>query len=218
MTRFEAIDSVVFDWGGVLVGLRQERCVKAFGRLGCTGAARMLSSYGPTDLFNRLEIGSADPSELCEYVRRTGAEHAGDEEIFEAMRTFVDPIPCAKLRAIRALRRAGIATYALSNTNAIVTPRIVECFLRAEGGSAADYFDRMFLSYEMHLLKPDPAIFHRMTIQSGLKPARTFFIDDNGGNIDAARKLGFQVYMPSAEEDFTPLLYEIARQNEKRHE
>jgi len=51
-------------------------------------------------------------------------------------------------------------------------------------------FDRHFLSYEMGLLKPDPAFFHHMLQALAIPPADCIFIDDRAENVDAARGLG----------------------------
>lgn len=215
---FEEIDSVVFDWGGVLVGLQPRRCAAAFREIGFTEAEKMLSQYGPTDLFNRLEIGAIGTHEFCDAIRALAGCEPSDEAIVEALCCFVDEIPPSRLRAVKALRDTGVNTYALSNTNPIVTPYIVDVLFHADGLTARDYFVRMFLSYEMGLLKPDPAIFRRMIAQSGMTPARTLFIDDNARNVDAAHGLGFQVYMPAGDEDCTPLLIEIVNERMKHHE
>ncbi len=47
----------------------------------------------------------------------------------------------------------------LSNNNEFVFPYIKETLFRADGLALEDYFDKCYLSYEMHELKPSPAIF-----------------------------------------------------------
>ncbi len=130
-------------------------------------------------------------------------------QIRKAYLAFIGTIPVAKLRAIRALREAGKRTFALSNTNEIVMPHIRERLFTADGLRMEDYFEKAYLSYEMKLLKPDPAIFRAMTADAGMEPERTLFIDDGPRNVETARELGFQVYKPEPEEDFTPMLREL---------
>ena len=69
-----------------------------------------------------------------------------------------------------------------------------------------EYFDKVYLSYQMKALKPSPAIFQQMIADSGMKPEESLFIDDSPRNIEAAHALGFQVYLPAQNEDFAPLL------------
>lgn len=93
----------------------------------------------------------------------------------------------------------------LSNNNEFVFPYIKETLFRADGLVLEDYFDKCYLSYEMHELKPSPAIFERMIADSGVCPETTLFVDDGEKNIRTARDLGFQVYMPGPREDFRHL-------------
>lgn len=208
---FESIDTVVFDFGGVLIDLYRDRCVEAFRRIGFPQAERMLDLYHPSDIFNRLESGRITVGEVCDYIRRESGKAIADEAIREAYLAFIGPIPVGKLRAIRALREAGKRTYALSNTNEMVMPHIRERLFTADGLRMEDYFEKAYLSYEMKLLKPDPEIFRTMIADAGMTPAQTLFIDDSPRNVEAARRLGFQVYKPEPEEDFTPLLRELTR-------
>lgn len=103
---------------------------------------------------------------------------------------------------VRTLRERGFRTYALSNINDVVFPHVREVLFTAEGYRLEDYFEKTYLSFEMHELKPSPAIYHRMVEDSGMIPEETLFIDDNAQNIEAAREMGFHVYMPQAREDF----------------
>lgn len=48
-----------------------------------------------------------------------------------------------------------------------------------------------------------------MIAHSGMDPHKTLFIDDSEKNIEAARQLGFQVYLAQAREDFTPMLHRL---------
>lgn len=72
-----------------------------------------------------------------------------------------------------------------------------------------DYFDKVYLSYELRELKPSEAIFRKVIADSGIVPAQTLFIDDGQKNVDAAQALGFAVYKPAPGEDFGHLLEEI---------
>ena len=53
-------------------------------------------------------------------------------------------------------------------------------------------FDAMVISYEEGLTKPNPAIFALTAQRLGVPASACFFIDDNLGNIEAARAAGMQ--------------------------
>lgn len=52
-------------------------------------------------------------------------------------------------------------------------------------------FDRKFLSYEMHMKKPDAEIFWAVAEQLKAEPDQCLFIDDLKDNIEGASRLGF---------------------------
>lgn len=207
---FQEIDTVVFDFGGVLIDLYRERCIEAFRQIGYPQAQEMIGIYCPSETFRKLESGEMTGEELVEFIRQdSGNKEITYDQVRDAYIAFLGEIPAVKLRAMRALREAGFRVYGLSNINEFVMPYIRERLFAADGLRMEDYIELPFLSYEMGLLKPDPAIFRSMIERSGLKPERTLFIDDSEQNINSARELGFQVYLAAPQEDFTPLLYEI---------
>jgi len=55
-----------------------------------------------------------------------------------------------------------------------------------------DYFDKCYLSYQMHLCKPEADIFEAMLKDAGVKAEECLFLDDGIHNIDTAKKLGFR--------------------------
>ena len=207
---FKAIDTVVFDFGGVLIDLYREKCVEAFRAIGYPQAEEMISLYGPSDILQKLEAGEITGEELVALIREdSGNNSITYEQVQGAYIAFLGTIPVVKLRAIRALREAGFKVCGLSNINEFVMPYVRERLFTADGLKMEDYIEEPYLSYEMGLLKPGAEIFRVMIERSGMTPERTLFIDDSEKNIQTARELGFQVYHAGPEEDFTPLLYEL---------
>lgn len=201
----ENIRNVVFDLGGVLVDLDIERCKAAFVRLGMSRVADLIDPYHPAAMIGRLEKGEIDFHEACDEMRRlTGRSEVTDEEIADAYGAFLTGVPVAKLRLIDGLRSRGMRTYVLSNNNP-TSMRFIRRMFSADGRTMEEYFDAIYLSYEMHLLKPSEEIFRRMIALSGMQPEETLFIDDSERNVNAARALGFAVYRPAPDEDFSHL-------------
>lgn len=210
------IKNVVFDLGGVLVDLDIDRCIAAFRGLGMDAVAELINPYYPAEMIGRLEHGELTFHEACDEMRRlAGTPQITDAQIAWAYGEFLAGIPLEKLRQIDTLRSRGIRTYVLSNNN----PASMECIRRmftADGKTMDDYFDAVYLSYELHELKPSEAIFRKMITASGMTPAETLFIDDGRKNVDAARALGFAVYMPGPGEDFGHILENLGFFEESR--
>ena len=208
------IKNVVFDLGGVLVDLDIDRCINAFRGLGMDAVAELINPYYPAEMIGRLEHGKITFHEACDEMRQlSGKPEISDGQIAWAYGEFLVRIPVEKLRQIDALRQQGLRTYVLSNNNPASMEYIRRMFT-ADGKTMDDYFDAVYLSYELHELKPSEAIFRKMIAASGMVPAETLFIDDGQKNVDAAQTLGFAVYMPAPEENFGHVLENLNRYEE----
>ena len=203
------IKNVIFDLGGVLVDLDIDRCIAAFRELGMPKVADLINPYYPAEMIGRLERGDISFHEACNQMRELdGRPDVTDAEIAGAYGAFLVEVPVGKLRQIERLHRAGIRTYVLSNNNP-ASMEVIRGEFTADGHTMDDYFDKIYLSYELHELKPSEAIFHKVIADSGVVPGETLFIDDGQKNADTAQMLGFAVYMPAPGEDFGHLLEEI---------
>lgn len=75
--------------------------------------------------------------------------------------------------------------YGLTNWSGETLPIAIELY---------DFFkhlDGIVVSGDEKLIKPDPAIYNVLLNRYNIKAEESLFIDDNGDNIEAARKLGF---------------------------
>ncbi len=87
---------------------------------------------------------------------------------------------------LRSLREMGYPLYGLSNWS-------VEKFLLVRHKyEVFDWFETILLSGEVKLVKPDPRIFAIMLERIGREAPECVLVDDSIGNVEAARRLGFQ--------------------------
>ncbi|MBQ7470832.1 MAG: HAD family phosphatase [Prevotella sp.] len=191
--------NIIFDLGGVLVGLDGLRCIDAFNAIGCERVAEYVRLRLTADLFLDIEEGTIDTEGFCAEVRRMTGCTAADSEIIGAWNQLLTEITDERKQRLKALRRAGYKVYLLSNTNDMHWQYTKELLGNEECGmwneECGAYFDRVFLSYRMHLSKPDVHIFEEVLRQAGLRAEETLFIDDNRENIQAAASLGIQTYL-----------------------
>lgn len=198
----QGIENIVFDLGGVMIDLDRARCVEEFHKIGFTEIDDLIDSYHPKGFLGRLERGDVTNDDFYDYVRRSAGRDIADDEIRRAFTSFLAGIPRYKLQMVRTQRERGFRTYALSNINDVVFPFVRDVLFTQEGLQLDDYFEKAYLSYEMHALKPSPEIYRKMIEESGMRPEATLFIDDNAENLHTAQELGFHVYMPRPREDF----------------
>lgn len=193
MSPLEGIKNIIFDFGGVIVDLDKERCLQSFEKLGID-ARGCLGQYVQGGIFSRIETGTASVSEFFDALRdMSGRKDLDDGRLAAAWNSFLVGIPRERLDCIGRLKEK-YRLFLLSNTNEIHWHYSVEDFFTCAGHTVDYYFNRIFLSYEMGLAKPDKAIFLRAVEESGVNPEETLFIDDSLDNCTAASSTGLRVY------------------------
>ena len=80
---------------------------------------------------------------------------------------------------------------------------------RGEGLTVDDYFDKLYLSHEIHAVKPEEEFYLKILNDSGENPSRSIFLDDLPANIQGAEKAGFKAYLIDPEEDLRKKITEI---------
>ena len=199
------VRNLIFDLGGVLLDLNRPRCIEQFRRLGLTDIERMLDVSHQQEFFLKLETGQISSDEFRDCVRHHIGRPVSDEAIDEAWNSFLVGIPAYKLDLLLELRKDYVV-YLLSNTNAIHWEWACRNAFAYKGFRAEDYFEQVFLSYEMQLAKPNPAIYRQLLDETGIRPEETLFIDDSPENCSVAQTLfGISTYCPKAHEDWSHL-------------
>jgi putative hydrolase of the HAD superfamily len=84
------------------------------------------------------------------------------------------------------LKQRGILTAILSNIGDTVLANIVR------EHQWLSRFDVHVWSYQLHMAKPEAAIYQHTLKQLGTRPEETLFVDDKQVNIDAAHSLGIR--------------------------
>lgn len=85
---------------------------------------------------------------------------------------------------VKRLHADGFRLFLLSNMNFAGRERLVS---RNEWGP---YFEHMFFSCDLGLIKPERAIYQYCVEQAGIEPDNCIFIDDLPANVEAAREFG----------------------------
>ena len=172
------IKTIIFDLGGVLMYLDKQKCIDAFEDLGFSDITEYLGEYEQKGMFMDLEDGTISATEFRDEVRKHIGEAITDQQIDEAFNRFLVGIPEQKLTLLRQLHKS-YRLFMLSNTNPIMfESRIPELF-RIQGLNIPDYFDKLYLSYQLGVTKPSPKIFEKIIADSGILPQETLFLDDS---------------------------------------
>lgn len=204
----EGIKNLLFDFGGVLINLDRTACRLAFERLGIDSIHRSAAEeYRQKELMSQLESGNITAAAFRASLRRLTEQEPTDDEINAAWIAMLADIPSYKLDFLLQLRH-HYHVMLLSNTNSIHWQWAVQHSFRYKGHEVDDFFDRIYLSYEIHKQKPDVEIFKHVLHDSCIDAKATLFIDDAQPNCKAAESLGFHTYCCPAGSDWTPLFKE----------
>lgn len=198
------IKNIVFDLGGVLIDLDFNRALKAFRKAGFENIEEQLQSFNREGIFMQYELGDISSEEFRSAIRKQVRVSLTDREIDDMWNLILLNIPHEKLKLILELR-GKYMVYLLSNTNQIHWDYTCNHAFTYHGFRVKDYFEETFLSFEMHLAKPDKAIFERMLQEANLLPEETFFIDDSEANCKAAEELGIHTHHYRIGEDLNKL-------------
>jgi putative hydrolase of the HAD superfamily len=198
MTIEKGIRNIVFDLGGVLCGLSGERCISALQSVGADAIAHYVAEHKVEDLFLRAELGEISTHAFCDEVRHITGRALADESVVWAWNELLTGISDRRKSRLLELR-GSYRLFLLSNTNDMHWHRCADDFFpftAADGRRylVGDYFEKVFLSYELHLAKPSEEIFRRVLADADIAAEQTLFIDDSPANCAAAASLGIHTF------------------------
>ena len=171
------IKNVVFDLGGVLINLDFDNCLNAFRKAGFQDIEKQACQFRGKGFFSQFELGKISPEEFRKAIRKEVSEALSDHEIDDMWNLMLLDIPREKLDLLLKL------VYLLSNTNRIHWDYACEQMFCYRGFRVNDFFEDIFLSFEMHKAKPEKDIYEQMMKEANILPEETFFIDDSAINI-----------------------------------
>jgi putative hydrolase of the HAD superfamily len=179
--------AVVFDYGMVLTGLPDREAHAAMMRLTGLQLDRFESYYWADR--HALDEGKLTGFAFWQKLLHDAGLKRGEAEIEELnqwdarMWTTQNP---AMLDWQLRLKASGLLTAILSNMSDNVLARIEREF------AWIDRFDVLVWSFQLHMAKPDPAIYWHTLKELGTEPGETLFLDDRLVNVEAARALGMK--------------------------
>ncbi len=201
LTDDNNIKNIIFDLGGVIINIDMMSCLKRIEALGVpvkemmsaqkSGGATVcegMSVSGPMELY---QLGKISTQDFFNGFLRYCHEGTTLEQLEDAWNSCLLSIPEERLKVIKSLR-SRYNVYMLSNTNDCHWRYIEDKYFKAEGHTTDIFFDRVFLSHEMHLAKPDYRIYEQVLKEIDAKGEECLFIDDAKANLDAAKECGIR--------------------------
>ena len=204
------LKNYIFDLGGVLLDIRMQNAYERFSALGLP-AAELKEGGNVYKLMEDYQLGYVSTQDFCKQV----AEKCSAGTASQSQKTTPHDVELAwnsiclgveerKLDALRRLHKMeGVATVSLlSNTNELHWECCCKNWFCANGNKLEDFFDKIFLSQELHLQKPDAEVFKTAIRELGASPAETIFLDDSAVNTAAAAACGLKTLTVTSNVDW----------------
>lgn len=201
------IRNIIFDLGGVVITIDQPQAIRRFEEIGLKDAAKWLDPYTQQGIFGELEAGRIDAEEFRLKLSEVVGRELTHDECLYGWQGYAGDVPMRNLKALLRLRRQGYRVILLSNTNPYMMEWARSSDFSGDGHPLDYYFDRMYLSYEMKIMKPAPEIFSRMLMSEQILPEEALFVDDGPRNVAAASQLGISTFCPENGKDWTEEIY-----------
>lgn len=189
----DSIKNIVFDLGDVIINIDVPRAAQSFATLSSRETTEVLRLFEEGTLFRQFETGQLDAPGFRSHVRQLLDNSTWDDaEIDMAWNSLLLDMPAERIELVKELSKK-YRLFLLSNTSSIHIEAVNKILHQASGVERLDdLFEKIFLSYEMGIMKPDSEIYQRVLEEAGIRAEETLFLDDNADNIEAASALGIQ--------------------------
>lgn len=185
------IKDIVFDFGGVLTTIDTSEALRRFAALGVTNPGEHINSYCQKGAFFALENGDISAAQFCRELSAMCQRDISFEEAKYAWMGFIVEVHTPLLEYLQRLR-GYYRLSVLSNTNPFIQSWARTPAFTPLGKSLDDYFDNLFLSFEMNCSKPSEDIYRKMLLQGGMVAEETLFVDDGIKNVESAANVGIR--------------------------
>jgi len=205
MLELKGIEAIVFDLGGVIIDLDFQRSFDQFSTLSGKSPEMIRQGVFESGLLHRYEKGLYTDAQFLAEIERVFELRCEPSSIEQAFLALLLNIPPARIALIRNLSKK-YRLFVLSNTSAIHYKEVNAILKRDTGHRHLnDLFEKVFLSFELGLLKPHEEIYAAVLEQAQLKAEHTLFLDDNADNLKGAAALGIRTALVSKEQSILTL-------------
>ncbi|MBO7125577.1 MAG: HAD family phosphatase, partial [Bacteroidales bacterium] len=185
------IKNIIFDFGGVVFHIEEQRTIDAFARLYQCSDKQVLEYLFANDLFLSFECGKISARDFITHLQSLAPHPVTQEQILSAWNAILVGYPPEHIPLLLALKK-NYRTFLLSNTNELHTIEFPKIAQRQQLGIQSNYdmFEKVWYSNEIGMRKPNPEIFKFVLQDAGLVAEETLFVDDLAENVAAASTIG----------------------------
>ena len=191
MVRLSDFDTIIFDFGGVILDIDPDLSRRRFAEMLGIENARKLETEQLPQLY---ETGSISRTEFVDRINLIAKTNIPENEIIAAWNAMLLNYKPARIEWIKRLHKDH-KLLLLSNTNDAHFEYFHNKLIAEYGVTFYQLFDHVYLSHEMGLLKPSHEIYERVIAEQQLNLQRTLFIEDTARNVAGAQEVGLQTLL-----------------------
>jgi len=181
-----SVEALLFDLGGVVIEIDFDRVFSHWALSSNQSLEIIKSRFAFDSNYERHERGEIDASEYFASLRKSMGINITDEEFTAGWNSlYVGETPGVSMLLSKVGEKLSI--YAFTNSN--FTHQLL---WSKKFKQVLSLFREVFVSSEIGKRKPEPAAFHAISFEIGVKPENILFFDDSLENVVGAKKVGMQ--------------------------
>ena len=186
MIRLSDFDTIIFDFGGVILDIDPDLSRWRFAAMLGIEKARLLETEQLPQLY---ETGAISRAEFVARINQIAGTDIPESEIIAAWNAMLLNYKPARIEWIKRLHKTH-KLLMLSNTNDAHFEYFHNKLIKEYGVTFYQLFDHVYLSHEMGLLKPSHEIYETVIREQQLNLERTIFIEDTPRNVAGVQEVG----------------------------
>ena len=175
----------IFDLGNVIVDIDFNRVLGTWSDFSRVPLATLKQTFTMGDAFHQHERGEILDEQFAEMLCHEMDLPLSYEQFSHGWQAIFVGIRPEVIAIMHKLREQGHRVVVLSNTN-----RLHTTFWPDEYPEVKAAADKIYLSQEMGMRKPEARIYQAVLQAEGFSAADALFFDDNVDNIEGANQLG----------------------------
>ena len=183
------IDTLIFDFGGVLINIDYQRTIDAFKDFGMLDFEERYSQAAQSTLFNDFETGKISTQRFVNELLQNLPSGISANRVVKAWNAMILDVPPAAVELLKSLQ-GSYRLFLLSNTNEIHIPKAMAEWSKVSQDSFESQFERVYYSHQIGMRKPNREVFEFVCLENTIDPNKALFLDDSIQHVLGARAAG----------------------------
>jgi glucose-1-phosphatase len=198
-----AIRTLLFDLGGVIIDFDFERAFRFWAARASCDSAELARRFSLDEPYEQHERGELSASGYFAALRRSLNVSLSDDDLIAGWNDVYLGVSPGILPML-SIASQRFPLYAFTNSNPTHQNEWSVRFV-----NELSIFDKIFVSSELGLRKPDPDAFSEVASQTGFRASEFLFFDDTPENVEGAQTAGMHAVLVQSSSDIREALLQL---------